>query len=689
MGCYTNTQYYIAIQISNSLDILHHYRMLTDVFMRYIGSKRCLIEHIDGLINRKLNVQNKPQADNLVLLDLFSGTTVVAQRLKPKYEVMTNDIMYFSYVIARGQVSLNTIPDFRKLEQMLGVEVLVYLNSLGGVDNAGFIATNYSLFGSERMYFTEENAFKVDHVRATIEGWRAKYLSDDAYYYLLACLIEAVPFISNTSGIYGAYLKTWDKRAFLDLTLKHPIIYDNGLDNKAFNLDANGLVKTGYGRADICYIDPPYNSRQYTSNYHLLDTIAYGDSPDIKGVTGMRFYEQEEKSLYCSKPNVLDQFDKLIRDVQAEHLVISYSSDGIMNEADMLAVLNKYCDPSSVELNKIAYRKYKSKVVNPDDALREFLFYARKPEWHRQTSTGTSNEVLFAPSSKIKRSEVMLASPLNYIGGKFKLLPQLLPYFPNDINELVDVFSGGLNVGLNIKCQQLIANDLNHFVVELLEVLATTDIDDLLTDIQWYIAKYNLSKTNREGFLKLRADYNANPTPIALYALICHSFNYQFRFNSYLEYNNPFGKDRSFFSPSLRRKLILFNQRLSQTNVSFYSLPFQELIARVNVSDKALFYCDPPYLLSTGSYNDGNRGFKDWNESQESALHDVLDNLHANGKRFILSNVIEHKGYRNEQLIKWAKNYELIKLNFNYDNASYNSKKVEGDFTQEVLIRNF
>ena len=93
--------------------------------------------------------------------------------------------------------------------------------------------------------------------------------------------------------------------------------------------------------------------------------------------------------------------------------------------------------------------------------------------------------------------------------------------------------------------------------------------------------------------------------------------------------------------------------------------------------------------MSTGSYNDGNRGFKDWNESQESALHDVLDNLHANGKRFILSNVIEHKGYRNEQLIKWAKNYELIKLNFNYDNASYNSKKVEGDFTQEVLIRNF
>lgn len=685
MGCYTKKQYYIAIQISSSLDILHYYRMLTDVFMRYIGSKRYLIENIAALIDEKLG----EPSENLVLLDLFSGTTVVAQRLKPRYEVVTNDLMYFSYVIARGQVSLNTIPDFRKLEQMLGAEVLIYLNSLGGVDNAGFISTNYSLFGSERMYFTEDNAFKIDHIRATIESWRDKYLDDDAYYYLLACLIEAVPFVSNTSGIYGAYLKTWDKRAFLDLTLKHPIIYDNMLDNKAYNSDANELVKAVV--ADICYIDPPYNSRQYTSNYHLLDTIAYGDMPDIKGVTGMRFYEQEEKSLYCSKPNVLAQFNNLIRDVQAEHLVISYSSDGIMSESDMLAVLNEHCEPSSVELNKIAYRKYKSKVVSSDDALNEFLFYARKPEWHGKTHHHKSSDKASIHSNKIKRSDILLASPLNYIGGKFKLLPQLLPYFPDDINELVDVFSGGLNVGVNIKCEQLIANDLNHFVIELLEVLGTTDIDELLTKIQGYIAKYDLSKTNREGFLNLRIDYNANPNPIALYALICHSFNYQFRFNGNLEYNNPFGKDRSFFSPSLRRKLILFNQRIAQTNVSFHSLPFQELIAQfqATVSDKSLFYCDPPYLLSTGSYNDGNRGFKDWNESQENALHDALDNLHAQGKRFMLSNVTEHKGYRNEQLIKWASNYDLINLNFNYDNASYHSKKTDGEFTQEVLIKNF
>lgn len=661
--------------------------------MRYIGSKRYLVDEISNLIEKKQTqtaVTSKATTDDLIFLDLFAGTNIVAQSLKPKYKVLTNDNMYFSYVIARGHVVINNIPDFRKLEKAIGAEVLVYLNSLGGSENAGFIANNYSPFGSDRMYFTEANACKIDHIRMTIESWRDNYLDDDAYFYLLACLIEAVPFVSNISGIYGAYLKKWDKRAFLDLTLKHPIIYNNGYANHAYQSDANSLVKEV--TADICYIDPPYNGRQYTSNYHLLDTIAYGDAPDIKGKTGMRFYTPDEKSLYCSKVNVYEQFENLIRDVQSEHIVISYSSDGIMSEKYILSILKKYCDPSSAKIEKIKYRKYKSKIVCGDDDVSEFLFYARKPEWHNKTNLTSKDDdkvINIPPDIKIKRSDVLLASPLNYVGGKYKLLPQLLPHFPNDINEFVDVFAGGLNVGINVECQKLIANDLNHFVVELLEVLGSSDIDVLLSDIQRCIHKYDLSKTNEEGFLQLREDFNKRPDPIALYALICHSYNYQFRFNNNLGYNNPFGKDRSFFSPNLRRKLILFNQRLSQTDVDFYSLPFEKLMSKIKVSKKALFYCDPPYLLSTGSYNDGNRGFKDWGASQEDKLHEALDALHNKGHRFMMSNVIEHKGFKNNALIEWARKYKLIHLNFNYNNSSYNSKKGGKNTTQEVIIKNF
>ena len=651
--------------------------------MRYIGSKRYLIDEIAGLISNKTKKQSE-NTDNLVLLDLFGGTNVVASSLKHKYKVITNDIMYFSYVIARGHTTANVIPDFRKVEKHIGTEVLAYLNGLGGHDNAGFIATNYSPLGSERMYFTEANACKIDHIRSTIESWRHQHIDEDAYFYLLACLIEAVPFISNTSGIYGAYLKTWDNRALLELTLKHPILYDNGQSNQSHQSNANDLALEVV--ADICYIDPPYNGRQYTSNYHLLDTIAYGDTPEISGITGMRFYRPDEKSLYCGKLKAYEQFENLIRDIQAEHLVVSYSSDGIMSEDYMRSVLKKYCEQGSVRLKKISYRKYKSKVVCGDDDVKEFLFYGRKPEWRDKAIRMPART---KGGVRVKRSQTLLASPLNYIGGKYKLLPQILPHLPDDINEFVEVFAGGLNVGINVECQKLIVNDINHFVVSLLKEIGKSDIDGLLTRIQSYITAYGLSKTNQAGFLKLREDFNKKPNPIALYALICHSYNYQFRFNNNREYNNPFGKDRSFFSPDLRRKLILFNQRLSQTERVFFDYAFEEILSNIKVSKEALFYIDPPYLLSTGSYNDGNRGFKDWSIRQEEKLYAELDDIHKAGKRFLMSNVTEHKGLKNERLIEWSKKYDVINLDFNYNNASHNAKANKENITQEVLIKNY
>ena len=332
------------------------------------------------------------------------------------------------------------------------------------------------------------------------------------------------------------------------------------------------------------------------------------------------------------------------------------------------------------------------------------MFYAQKSKFARATTfskktkpchlstaeawpskTGGAH-VSQPAATKIKNSSTLLASPLNYIGGKFKLLPQMLSHFPNDIEEFVDVFAGGLNVGVNISCKKLVVNDINHFVVELLKTLGSMPIDELLAALEFYIDRYELSKTNREGFLRLRSDYNENPNPIALYALICYSFNYQIRFNGNLEYNNPFGKDRSSFSEKLRRKLILFNQRLSQIDVDYFNLPFEELIETLVVSKKALFYCDPPYLISTGSYNDGNRGFKNWTPEQEDKLHTTLDKINGLGYRFILSNVTEHKGSKNQQLIEWAKKYNIVPLDFNYNNSSYNTKQ---GITKEVIITNF
>ena len=224
-----------------------------------------------------------------------------------------------------------------------------------------------------------------------------------------------------------------------------------------------------------------------------------------------------------------------------------------------------------------------------------------------------------------------LKSPLNYIGGKYKLLPQLIEFFPEKINTFVDLFSGGFNVGINVDCNKVICNDMNTFIIDLYKELYSKPIDETLNKITGRINEYGLSKENEEAFKKFRDYYNKTKEPIDLYTLSCYSFNYQFRFNNNKEYNNPFGRNRSQFSDNMKSNLILFTEKLKSMNVEFLSKPFDKVdLSKLNSED--FVYCDPPYLITTGSYNDGNRGFKDWKEEEEIQLYKVLDELNKRNK---------------------------------------------------------
>ena len=263
-----------------------------------------------------------------------------------------------------------------------------------------------------------------------------------------------------------------------------------------------------------------------------------------------------------------------------------------------------------------------------------------------------------------------LKSPLNYIGGKYKLLPQLIEFFPEKINTFVDLFSGGFNVGINVDCNKVVCNDMNTFIIDLYKELYSKPIDETLNKITGRINEYGLSKENEEAFKKFRNYYNKTKEPIDLYTLSCYSFNYQFRFNNNKEYNNPFGRNRSQFSDNMKSNLILFTEKLKSMNVEFLSEPFDKVdLSRLNSED--FVYCDPPYLITTGSYNDGNRGFKDWKEEEEIQLYKVLDELNKRKVKFALSNVIEHKGKENILLKEWSKKYKTIYLTSDYSNSSY------------------
>ena len=273
-----------------------------------------------------------------------------------------------------------------------------------------------------------------------------------------------------------------------------------------------------------------------------------------------------------------------------------------------------------------------------------------------------------------------IKSPLNYTGGKYKLLNDILPLFPNDIRTFVDLFGGGFNMGINVDSKFVIYNDIESHIVELMKYLYAHDTNDLLCEIQCIIDKYSLSKTNAEGFNALRDYYNnENQSPIVFYTMICYAFNNQIRFNKNSEYNMPFGKNRSSFNPALKDKFIIFVNELHNKNCKFTNYSFNEFdFSNLNQSD--FVYCDPPYYNSTATYNE-NGG---WTEKDEINLLCTLDELNSKNIMFALSNNLK---YGNDILNEWMCKYTVHYLNANYTNCNYH--KINKDKDIEVLITNY
>lgn len=281
-----------------------------------------------------------------------------------------------------------------------------------------------------------------------------------------------------------------------------------------------------------------------------------------------------------------------------------------------------------------------------------------------------------------------IKSPLNYIGGKYKLLPQILPLFPNKISMFYDVFGGGASVSLNVESEYVYYNDIVNYVADMFDELKNKDVNECLQQLDFIKSKYNLSKTNEEGFLKLRNDYNNGERSWDMfYMLVCHSFNYQFRFNNQQEYNSSFGRNRSEYSATTKRKFINFMNRLNDIDIVFDTRDFRE-IDYSSADENDLIYFDPPYLITCGNYNDGKRGFKGWNKQDDKDLMDLCDRLDEQGTRFAMSNVLEHKGLRNEELIEWSKKYKVYHMDYNYNNCNYQDNNQDNK-TVEVLIINY
>lgn len=286
--------------------------------------------------------------------------------------------------------------------------------------------------------------------------------------------------------------------------------------------------------------------------------------------------------------------------------------------------------------------------------------------------------------------QVFIKSPLNYIGGKYKLLNQITPLFPKKINTFVDLFAGGCNVGINMNANKVIFNDNLTYLIELFTVFKNDDIQSVTSHIENRIDEFQLSQINEEGYKEFRNFYNETKIPLDLFVLIAFSFNHQIRFNNSHKFNNPFGKNRSSFNKNIKYNLIAFISRLQNGNFNFVNKSFEKFNFS-KLSNDDFVYCDPPYLITTGTYNDGKRGFKGWSEKEEIELLNLLDRLDSLNIKFALSNVIKHKGKENFLLKEWLSNrvYTLNYLNKDYANSNYQTKDRDKKASIEVLITNY
>lgn len=314
--------------------------------MNYIGSKLSLLEFLEESINK---VVDKNRG---IFCDLFAGTGIVGRYFKKKgYKIIANDIQYYSYVLNRHYIANHKELEFKNLESLLPklkkIEkstkkelVCEYLSSLGG--NKGFIYKNYCAGGTknkeiQRQYFSDENGMKCDAIRKKIEDWRGeKIVNEDEYFFLLASLIESIDKYANTASVYGAFLKQLKKSAQNIMILKPAKLIINDQEHQVYNEDINSLTKKIKG--DIVYLDPPYNQRQYASNYHILETIAKYDNPKLKGKTGLREYSKQ-KSAYCSKNEVKKSFKDLILNIKAKYIFLSYNNEGLMSPQDVKEIM--------------------------------------------------------------------------------------------------------------------------------------------------------------------------------------------------------------------------------------------------------------------------------------------------------------------------------------------------------------
>lgn len=635
---------------------------------RYLGNKYKLLPFITKIVSEECKNIN-------TVADIFAGTGAVASAFTDR-KIITNDIMYSNYICHVAWFSSE------KYSEEKIVKLITEYNTVS-IEEDNYMSINFA-----NTYFSLEDCRKIGYIREDIENlYCKKKINFRERALLITSLLYAMDKIANTCGHYDAYRQGVEYDKHLELFVPTP---DKNLNknNICFNEDTNKIISEL--SADLVYIDPPYNSRQYCDAYHLLENVAKWEKPEVFGIA-KKMDRSGLKSNYCTK-KATEAFEKLIEGIHAKYILLSYNnmankgndrSNAKISDADIIRILEK---KGKV---KIFCEEYKAFTAGKSD-IQE------------------NQERLFLCEC-FDEAKAIIPSALNYTGGKYKLLSQLLPNFPTKVDNVVDLFCGGCNVGINVPCNKVLFNDCNELLVGLLNTFLKESKEDIFRFIFDKIDEYDLSLTsemgyeyyncdssnglgkyNKNGYKRLRKEFNAYKEKdskyfLLLYILIVYSFNNQIRFNKKGEFNLPVGKRD--FNYKMQRKLNDFLDRIKSGDYNFEHKDFRD-IKLDEYGENSFFYIDPPYLITCATYNEQ----EGWTENDERDLLDFLDELHFRNIKFALSNVIRSNGKENTILIDWVnkhkEEYRMIELEYSYANSSYHKISKEDD-ASEILIVNY
>jgi adenine-specific DNA-methyltransferase len=388
-----------------------------DLRVRFIGNKTKLLNFIGDFLTEMGIEEGRA-------LDAFAGTASVGSYFKSRgFEVDSCDVLTASYVFQKAYIVSNEYPPFdgltddayfaearadpvfrQRVESRFKgqghlfdpvpsgaralEEVLVYLDTVLP-PAASFITEQYSASPNRsdntRMYFTEENGRRIDAARIQLHEWqRAELISENEFYLLLASLLEAADSVANTTGVYAAFVKSWQSNALRPLSLRLPhVVTAKNLDCRAYQGDINRLIGS-LRHYDLLYLDPPYNTRQYSAYYHVPEIIAEGwfeEIPVLRGKTGL-VRDEHKKSAWSTRDGCVPALEYLLQHADATHVLLSYNDEGIIPEDEIERVFRSAGVFETYRRVGRDHKRYRSDMDSEvrrysGDSVTEYLYYVR------------------------------------------------------------------------------------------------------------------------------------------------------------------------------------------------------------------------------------------------------------------------------------------------------------------------